>query len=289
MADEPAVRLTYHGGDADDYAVDMRLLGQSLQGADEIMSDGMIAFIHGRAPKRGERAPVVAKVREPVAGSYDMWGYWESAAGMLPLAAPLAEAVLSGFIEQWWIAIKAKFMGKPDVAEKAIEAMVQMNRDHLAARDAENLRSHEKDMALIGALRETMAGQQRSLEKFVAPIGPSVTSAEIVPQLSPPVTVSNDDADQIREFAKLSWEPLGELRLRTDGFKFHTSGLSIENPEKDGFLMARVLDPKFEEMENVYTEAAQRKSEIIVLARRGYKDGKLVRIDIVEFVNEIAA
>ncbi len=289
MADEPEVRLTYHGGDADSYAMDMRLLGQSLQGADEIMSDGLITLIHGRPPKRGERAPVVAKVREPVAGSYDMWGFWESAYGLLPLAAPVAEAVLSGFIEQWWITIKAKFTGKPDVAEKAIEAMAQMNRDHLSARDAEDARAHERQLAMIAALRETLAGQQRSLEKFVAPIGPSVQSAEITPRLSPPVVVSNDDADEIREFAKLSWEPLAELRLRTDGFKFHTNGLSIENPEKNGFLMARVLDPKFEEMENVYTEAAQRKSEIIVLARRGYKDGKLVRIDIVEFINEIAA
>lgn len=289
MADEPAVRLTYHGGDADNYAIDMRLLGQSLQGADEIMSDGLIAFIHGRPPKRGERAPVVAKVREPVAGSYDLWGFWESAYGLLPLAAPVAEVILSNFIEQWWIAIKAKFTGRPDLAEKAIEAMEQMNRDHLAARDAADARAHEVDMALIGALRETLAGQQRSLEKFAAPIGPSVKSAEIAPRLSSPVVVSNDDADEIREFAKLAWEPLAELRLRTDGFKFHTSGLSIENPEKNGFLMARVLDPKFEEMENVYTEAAQRKSEIVVLARRGYKDDKLVRIDIVDFINEIAA
>jgi hypothetical protein len=78
-----------------------------------------------------------------------------------------------------------------------------------------------------------------------------------------------------------------KIRLRTDGFKFHTNGLSIENPEGEGYLMAKVSDPAFLEPENAYTEAAQRRSQIVVLARRGYQDGKLVRIDIVDFKNEV--
>jgi hypothetical protein len=53
--------------------------------------------------------------------------------------------------------------------------------------------------------------------------------------------------------------------------------------------MARVYDPRFQEAENPYTEAASRHAEIVVLARRGYKNGELVRIDIVDFVREIAA
>jgi hypothetical protein len=92
--DNPAVRLTFRGGDADANFIDMRLLGQSLQGADKIISDGLIVLIHNRVPKRGERAPVIAKVREPLAGSYEFWSHFEAAAGLLPLAAPVAEIVL---------------------------------------------------------------------------------------------------------------------------------------------------------------------------------------------------
>jgi hypothetical protein len=103
------------------------------------------------------------------------------------------------------------------------------------------------------------------------------------------VLVDTGDADQIRDLAELTWEPLAEIVLRTDGFRFHTSGLSIENPERNGFLMAKVIDPRFDKPENAYTEAAQRNSQIVVLARRGYKNGELVRIDIVDFVREITS
>lgn len=75
--------------------------------------------------------------------------------------------------------------------------------------------------------------------------------------------------------------------MRTDGFKFHSSGLSIENPESDGFMMADVADPAFLEEANAYTMAAQKRSRIEVLARKGYKNGNLAKIQIVGFVKEL--
>ncbi|SCY03146.1 hypothetical protein SAMN05660666_00665 [Novosphingobium aromaticivorans] len=51
--------------------------------------------------------------------------------------------------------------------------------------------------------------------------------------------------------------------------------------------MAKVSDPKFKDEENVYTEAAQRRSAITVLARKGYRGGKLAAVEIVEFLNEV--
>lgn len=288
MAD-PLIRLTYDGGDADANTIDMRLLGLSLQGADRITSDGLIVLLHQRPPKRRERAPLIAKVKEPVAGSYDFWGMLQESAWLLPLGYPIAQNLAGDFLQQWWIAVKARFSGKPDVAEIAINAMAGMNRDNLAARDASDARAHDLHLAYLATLRETLSLQQRPLEQFVAPIGRSVSNARITSGASNPVSIDTDEADAIRDLAELIWEPLSEIVLRTDGFKFHTSGLSIENPERTGFLMARVRDPRFEQQENVYTEAAQRRSEIVVLARRGYKAGELVRIDIVDFVREIAA
>ena len=74
---------------------------------------------------------------------------------------------------------------------------------------------------------------------------------------------------------------------RTDGFKFHTNGLSIENPSGEGYLMAEVKDPVFEEESNPYTVAAQKRAKIKVLARRGYKNKKLARVHILDFVAEL--
>lgn len=282
--DDPVIRLTYDGGDAANHTMDMRHLGLSLQGADRIISDGLILLLFQRAPKRGERAPLIVKAREPVAGSYDITSYLQSAAWALPLAYPVAQDLAGEFIKEWWTAIKARFSGKSSTENKAIDAMLQMNRDHLAARARSEAHQHKLQLAFL----QTLALQQRPLEQFAAPIGHSVSSALIRSGSAQPVSIDAEEADHIREMGELTWEPLREETLRTDGFKFHTNGLSIENPTKDGYLMARVLDPKFEEQENAYTEAAQRRSQIVVLARRGYKNGALIRMDIVDFIRELA-
>lgn len=289
MVDDPVIRLTYDGGDAANHTMDMRLLGMSLQGADRIISDGLILLLHRRSPKRGERAPLIVKAREPVAGSYDIVSQLQAAAWVLPFAYPIAQDLAGEFIKEWWNAVKAKFSGKHSLEEAAIQSMLDLNRDHLAARDASEARQQEMHLAYLEILRETLALQQRPLEQFTAPIGRSVNLARVTSGNAKPVSIDSDEADQIRELGELAWEPLREEVLRTDGFKFHTNGLSIENPTSGGYLMARVQDPRFEQQENVYTEAAQRRSEIVVLARRGYKNGALVRMDIVDFIKEISA
>jgi hypothetical protein len=261
----------------------MRLLGASLQGVDKIISDGLILLINGRPPKRRERAPVAAKVREPVHGSYELWALWEATKGMLPLGLPKASDLAGHFMGQWWDAVIAKFSGNTEAMEKAIQAMADMSQAHLTARDANEARIHEERMAYIGVVRETLAMQGRAIEQFASPVGPSVEAATIYPIKASPALLTTSAADAIRETLKLEWQPIAEMILRTDGFKFHTSGLSVENPEHDGFLMAKVSDPKFDDEENVYTEAAQRRSAIAVLARKGYKGENLAVIEIVEF------
>jgi hypothetical protein len=285
--DEPSIQITYDGLDADRHRIDMRLLGYSLEGADRITSDGLLFFLHARLPKRGERAPVVIKVREPIRGSVDYQGIYETAVALLPLGAPIAADLMSGYLDLWWQAIKARFTGKQDIAEVAIEKMAEMQRDHLAARDLSEARAHEREMSLHSLIREAISFQQPAMEKFAAPMGPSVHRGFVRHGSRPPITIDADDAEAIREAGKVEWSKIGELLLRTEGFRFHTNGLSIERPDGEGFLMARVRDPAFEELENPYTHAAQRRSEIAVLGRIGYRDGRAVAVDIVEFLYEI--
>lgn len=278
--------ITYSGGEADQNSIDMRLLALSMLGAERIVSDGLVILVNKRLPKRGERAPVILRAREPKAGSVEILGMLHAVFGALNLGLPLATNLAASFVEEWWKAVIARFSGKPDVAEKIIEGFVLMNKDHLVSRDASEAQRHQEVMALIEILRAGLLGQQRPAEQFVAPIGPSVETASVLPTAANPVLIGVEEADAIRDGAKLVWGGLEQMTLRTDGFKFHTSGLSVENPERDGFLMARVRDPRFEAAENPYTEAAQRRSEIVVLGRKGYKDSSLAGIDIVDFINE---
>lgn len=280
-------RLTYDGGDADSNMMDIRMLGLSLLGADRIISDGLILLVHGRAPKRTERAPLIAKVREPLAGSYDLPGALLDAAWLLPLGLPIAQQVVATHLSGWWLAVKSEFSGKPGVAEAAMQAMVDLNRDHLSFSDAKDARTHEERLAYLQIIRETLSQQQKPLMQFVTPVGRSVSTATVYSGRSEPMTVDTEEADAIRALGELTWTPLQEITLKTDGFKFHTSGLSIENPDREGFLMAKVSDPRFEQQENAYTDAAQRRAEIVVLARKGYKASDLVKIDIVDFLREV--
>ncbi|MHA4837001.1 DUF7946 domain-containing protein [Sphingopyxis sp. MSC1_008] len=284
--DDADFRIVYKGGEADQHQMDMRMLALSMLGAERIISDGLIVLVYGRLPKRGERAPVIAKAKEPAAGSLELISFFNAIFGTLPLGLPLAKELASHFLEEWWKAVIARFSGKPDVAEAAIKAMAEMNRDHLAARDANDQRRHEEFMAMIDVFRAAVAGQQRAAEQFATPIGPSVHNATVFPSLDRPVTIDTSDAEAIRDAAKLEWTSLREMTLRTDGFRFHTNGLSIENPDQNGFLMARVRDPSFDEPSNPYTEAAQRRAEIVVLGRQGYKGSTLAGIEIVDFVRE---
>lgn len=283
----PDIRIKYDGGDANYGSIDMRQLGRSLQGADKIISDGLIVLIHNRPPRRGERAPVSAKVREPVEGSYELWALYEAVRGLLQLGIPSSTDLAGHFIGKWWEAVIAKFSGKSDIAEKAIDALLQTQREFLAAKNSSEERTQELLMAQQMTIRETLAMQARAIEQFVTPIGASVDQAEIYPAGAPTRLLTTADAEAIRESMKVEWQSIDEMVLRTDGFRFHTSALSVENPERDGFLMARVHDPKFRDEENVYTEAAQRRSAIAVLARKGYRGDELAAIEILEFRHEI--
>jgi hypothetical protein len=77
--------IEYDGGDADSHTVDMRLLGESFQGIDRIISDMIIVTSARRLPKRGERAPLVVKAYEPKPGSVTIPTVIQESAGLLQL------------------------------------------------------------------------------------------------------------------------------------------------------------------------------------------------------------
>jgi hypothetical protein len=76
---------------------------------------------------------------------------------------------------------------------------------------------------------------------------------------------------------------LRPINLRVDGFVHHSKKLNVENPDQAGaYISADVRDPVFEQVPNVYTEAAANKSVISVQAKLGYRAGLLERIYIMD-------
>lgn len=84
--DDPVIRLVYEGGDADRNVIDARLFGLSLQGIDKLASDALVVLTQERLPKKGQRAPLILKAREPEAGSYTVVGIAQEIGTFYPLA-----------------------------------------------------------------------------------------------------------------------------------------------------------------------------------------------------------
>ena len=195
-------------------------------------------------------------------------------------------------------AVMAHFGGKTDIAEIAMNKMVEINRDHLMARDrSENRflelverkdeRTQEISRDHLELIKSLVATLGPAAEQHVAPHGRSVDSSTFSTGTAERLITDAEDAAAIRANNKIEWDKIAPLSLETDGFKFHTSGLSVKHPDHAGYIMAKVSDPIFAEEENSYTEAAQRQAVIMVRARKGYRNGALAKIDIVEFTTEL--
>ena len=297
MADG-AITIVYDGGDAYRHTIDAKLFGQSLQGLDRMVSDCLIIMSQERLPKRGERAPLLLKAREPQAGSVTVPSILQEASELLGIGIPILSAIGPEIVAHYISAVLDHFKGKDGDVELAIRQMAEMHRIALEAIvrvqgeamltvNQMDERRHIEHMGMQDILRASIAGSGKAAVDYVAPIGRSVDSATFVSGASNRIETNRDEAEAIRESQNLDWQtPQNEI-LTTDGFKFHTNGLSVENPDRDGFLMAEVNDPAFEKEENAYTLAAQKRARIEVLARRGYKNGKLSKIMILDFVREI--
>lgn len=296
--DLEGILLKNDGGDAIRHSIDARLFGQSLQGLDRMVSDCLIIFSTGRLPKRGERSPILLKAKEGRAGSYEVPQIIQEASHLLGVGVPMLQAIGPEIVGHYVTAVLDRFRGREGNVEQAIKRMAEMHSlalETLAKMQGESTQSmieinrqrHDEMMGLQDILRRAIDASGQSAADYVAPVGVSVDRATFVAGIAKPDETTVEDADAIRDSQKVDWmEPQLEV-LTTDGFKFHTSGLSIENPTGDGYLMAEVKDPVFEEESNPYTTAAQKRARIEVLARRGYKNGKLSRIHILDFVAEL--
>lgn len=274
-AEGPLFRIRYDGGDADKNVIDMRQLGESLQGIDRIISDGLIAVFNNRVPKKGERAPLILKAQEPVPGSFEITGYLQDLSPLLLLGVPLIAACGQDIVVDWMKSVIHYFAGRKEEAEGSLQAISDLTTKHLLARDRSEERTHELQMAQVGVLREAMQRLGSASAQAAAPVGRSVRRLDFSAPGRTGLEIDEPTADILREQEDVDWTDLQTVTLRTDGFTFHTGKLSVEHPERSGFILADVTDPVFKEESNVYARAAQRKALIRVQAKLGYRSGRL--------------
>lgn len=219
---------------------------------------------------------------------------------MLAIGIPILQAVGPEIISHYVQAVLDYFKGEDQAVEIAIHKMADMHaaglaaltttqRDALSVFDAVDARRHEEMMGMQELLKRSISASGPAAVDYVAPVGRgrSVDTASFRSGQGEARVIDIEGADAIRESQKMEWRPIEQALLKTDGFKYHSSALSIENPDREGFMMADVVDPAFEAAQNAYTAAAQKRALIEVVARKGYKNGILAKIQILEFVREV--
>lgn len=279
--------IKYDGGDADRHSIDMKLLGESLQGIEKLISDLVIIGSTKRLPRKGERAPLVVKAGEPAVGTVTVPVGLSEAAMVLQLGWQVFGLNGSEIIGNWLKGVLAFNLGKTSEAEAAMKHVAEMaTQTTRFAETVENNR-HAETMALLSLLQQQIVKTSNPLSQAIAPIGRSVERLWLRFKNVPQIEVNVHDADVLRARAELEWQPIAIWKLKTDGFVFHNRKLDIEHPDRSGFFRADVEDPAAEMEGNVYASAAQRKASIEVHGRAGYRAGQLERLIVLEFLGEV--
>jgi hypothetical protein len=285
--DGTPILIKFDGGDADSQSIDMRLLGESLQGFGRTISDAIIITSARRMPKKGERAPLVVKATEPRSGTVNIPALIQDASGLLALGWNIMGLDAQQIVSDWVKGVLLFHAGKRSEAELAMEHMAQVALATVAAQDRSDERRHIEASGMQDLVRACVERLGPAAVQAAAPVGPSVRRLWFTAGSQPKVTIETETADQIREQGWVEFGPMQTYRLRTDGFTFHTRKLSVEHPERPGYLLAEVEDPVAEVESNPYAAAVQRKALIEVRAKAGYRNGKLERLVILDFAGEI--
>ena len=284
MTEDPRISIKFEGGDADQHTVDMRLLGRSLIGFDRIISDGVIFIMEGRFPKRGERSHLIVKAHQPNEGSHEIISVLQDRLGMLGLGWTIFKDSGGEIIWEWIKFVLEYTAGNRSNSDKALDALLEMNRDNLAARDKSEQRTVE---ALDRARSDAMALAERLATpagNAVAPVGPSARSVSFATGASLRHVVDEPMADAIRARGELEVSDLMTLTLTADGWVYHSRTLSVHHPERPGrFIQAKVRDPLGDEDGNVYADAGRDKATIVVQGKIARRAGEIEGIYIMDY------
>ena len=158
-----------------------------------------IIFSQERLPKRGERAPLLLKARDPVEGSYSVPQLIQEASNLLGIGVPFLNAIGAEIVGQYVAAVLDCFKGKVDAVQLAIgkmagmhhvavQAMVNMQGNAMATIDRMDERRHSEAMGLQDVLRASIQSSGAAVVDYGAPVGRSVDQVSSV-WIGPDATV----------------------------------------------------------------------------------------------------
>jgi hypothetical protein len=194
--------IKFDGGDADYHSVDMRLLGESLQGIERIASDLIVAVLNNRLPKKGERAPFIVKAYEPSAGSVTIPVSIQEGAALLQLGWQIFGSSASDIFSNWFKAVLLFHSDRKSEAEQAMEHVANLAEAHNEALRQVEANRHDEVLGMQAIFQSLVERLGPAATQAVAPVGPSVRRLWFLPtkdSKSPQLEIDTKDAERIRK------------------------------------------------------------------------------------------
>lgn len=270
--------LKYYGLQADDHLLDLGRLGHSMVGAEKLVNTGLVVLGTGRIPKQRERFPLVVRTGPPRSGSVELVIAIQASFGVLPLVHEKFWSQAVEIIWNWLAAVIFSKGGRMKDADphimKAAELLGEMHKG--IRDDAEANRQFVLDV---------IDRMQPAARNFLDPVGPSCDQLKFGdPKNSKMQSVVDVPiADAVRSNDDIEVGDLTELRVTVDGIIHHSKSLKVVDPENaDRYVTAPIRDPAFDNLPNIYGDAAGNKSDLLVTAKPARKGGLLHKLYIVD-------
>ena len=261
------IPIRYDGLDAEQHQIDLGALGESLQGMAKVLGVVGHYAVTGKYAKQVQALDVrVVAHEEPKANCYriDAALQFVQQHGLLQgAAAALVTAVVG------WIIAKnsnktAEMKMLKDSLDKAIHEMAQGNQATI--------------QSLTQTLERVVEGTRPALRKAVAPVGHTCSSMTIgdggtidIPTAEAIRAESPDEVDTERQYVVR----ITELDLESESGKVRLDGV-----DEDLRIPARITDPAFAVLGNVYTSAFISQAPLRVTAKATIRDGNITKLFI---------
>lgn len=278
--------VRYEGGDAQQHALDMRQLGESLIGIERLVNTGLYVLEHGERPGHGRVLKSVVRVSTPQPGSLQFIP--DLVAGVYPLLSDSFVQSHIGEVLRQLVKIPLLAMGgREHEAQRRTDDLLKrtLAASERAAERTERAdeRRHWEQMKVYELLSHPWAYE--ATRNAVSPVGKGCDCMQISDdETSDTVTPMMAEAIRTRGSVKIG-EPK-ELSVLVDGFIHRTRQLRVVHPEAtDRLVTAYVQDPAFDVAPNIYTEAASSRKRLRVHARDLRKGDRLVALEIMKQVD----
>ena len=201
MIDHAKFSMRFDGADADRHALGMRQLGESLIGAERLITIGLFALETGQLPRRNQSLPMSIKVSEPMRGSFDVGGFIENLKPFLPFIHDLHMSKASEIVWRWMSGALLRMGGREQDSREHLEAVIGLMdrtdaRRHLEALNWQKLAFHAS--------------------RLVSPVGPSCDRL-LLPMNHEETEIDLPIAEAVRSRNKLEVGDMQTFDVMIDG------------------------------------------------------------------------